>query len=481
MSNLNFEDFNLDTNILKSINRLGYKAPSEVQQKVIPAILKNKDVIIKSQTGSGKTAAFSIPLCQKIAIEERSPQVLILSPTRELAMQTAEDFSNMGKFRRINCTPIFGREPITVQIRKLKQRVHVVVGTPGRILDHIKRGTLNLKKIRYLVIDEADELLNMGFIDQVNKIIDRTPSKRSTLLFSATIPKEILELCNKYMVNPINIEIESKDPISSKIKQTYYEIPAFEKFPLLKKIIYSEVPKSSIIFCRTKSNVDTLSVKMKDNGFPCAPLHGGMLQSERTATIKRFKNGEFVFLICTDVASRGLDIDDITHVINYDIPMERESYVHRIGRTGRAGKSGTAITFVTPKELRFLIDIASIFNLNIKEGSIPSDEEVKSGRNKFKKMLQSGLKVKKDKSKTINKDITKIYINAGKKKKIRPGDIAGTISNIDGVNPEDVGIIDIQDNFSYVDILSNKGPLVLDALKNKTIKGKKVKAEIAKK
>lgn len=479
MNKLSFNDFGLDSDILESIKKLGYENPSEVQEKVIPLILKNKDIIIKSETGSGKTAAFAIPICQKIELEEKLPQVMVLTPTRELALQTMEDFSNIGKFKRINCTAVFGKEPITVQIRKLRQRVHVVVGTPGRIMDHIKRNTLNLKKIRYLVIDEADEMLDMGFIDQVKLIINALPKNRLTLLFSATIPEEMLELFNKYMDNPINIDIKSKNSAVTRIRQLYYEVEAPEKFDLLNKIIYTEKPDSVMIFCRTKKNVDDLVLQMKDKGYPCDGLHGGMLQSKRIDVTKRFKRGEFIFLVCTDIAARGIDVENITHIINYDIPMEKESYIHRIGRTGRAGNRGIAITFVTPKEYRFLEKIGEFFNLNIEKGKIPSREEVETGKKLFNEKLKTGPKIKNDSSRYINRDMTKIYISAGKKKKIRPGDIAGTISSIKGVNPDDIGIIDIEDNFSYVNILSGKGDIVLKSLQNKTIKGKTIRAEKA--
>lgn len=481
MNKLNFKDFGLSQDILKSLKRLEYKTPSEVQEKVIPLILKKKDVIVKSQTGSGKTAAYAIPICEELELEENNVQVLVLCPTRELALQIKDDFSNIGRFKRLRCVTVFGKEPISIQINELKQRVHAVVGTPGRTLDHIKRGTLNLKNIKYLIIDEADEMLNMGFIDQVKSIVSKLPKNRITLLFSATMPDEILKLCNEYMIEPINVEIKSKSSTLDRIKQIYYEVENDKKFNLLKKIIYTQRPMSSMIFCSTKKNVDDLLAKMKDAGFLCDSFHGGILQSERINVLNRFKRGEFTFLICTDIAARGIDVENITHVINYDIPMEKESYIHRIGRTARIGKSGAAVTFVTPNQYRFLQQIEETFNLNIQRAEIPSNEEVQNGKLIFDKELKSPIKLKTNKAKKVNKDIMKIHISAGKKKKIRPGDIAGTIASIDGVSPDDVGIIDIRDNFSYVDILSGKGNIVLDALKHKTIKGKTVRADKAQK
>lgn len=481
MSELNFKDLGLSEEILEAIEKLGYKEPSEVQEKVIPLILKNKDVMAKSQTGSGKTAAFAIPISEKIELEENKPQVLVLAPTRELAYQIKEDFTNIGRFKRLRCAAIFGKEPVSVQINALKQRVHIVVGTPGRTFDLIERGALDVSKISYLVIDEADEMLNMGFIDQVKDIIKKLPKKKLTLLFSATLPEEILELSSTYMREPINIEIKAKSSVTDRIKQVYYEVENDKKFNLLNKLIYVERPESAMVFCRTKENVEKLTSRMKAKGYSCNALHGGMLQADRTSMMNKFKRGEFIFLIATDVAARGIDVENVTHVINYDIPMEKESYIHRMGRTGRAGNKGTAITLVTPREYRFLEEIEETFELSIIKGEIPSEEEVKEGKEIYNKKLQNPSKPKKVKDKEINREITKIYISAGRKKKIRPGDIAGTVSSIEGVNPEDVGIIDIQDNFSYVEILSGKGSLVIEGLKNKTIKGKTIRAEKAQK
>lgn len=481
MSELNFKDLGLSEEILEAIEKLGYKKPSEVQEKVIPLILKGKDVMAKSQTGSGKTAAFAIPISEKIELEEKKPQVLVLAPTRELAYQIKEDFTNIGRFKRLRCVAIFGKQPVSVQVNELRQRVHVIVGTPGRTFDLIEREALDVSKINYLVIDEADEMLNMGFIDQVKDIIKKLPKKKLTLLFSATLPEEILELSSTYMTEPINIEIKAKSSVTDRIKQVYYEVENDKKFNLLNKLIYVERPESAMIFCRTKENVEKLTSRMKAKGYPCNALHGGMLQADRTSMMNKFKRGEFIFLIATDVAARGIDVENVTHVINYDIPMEKESYIHRMGRTGRAGNKGTAITLVTSREYRFLEEIEETFELSIVKGKLPSEEEVREGREIYSKKLENPAKPKKVKDKEINKEITKIYISAGRKKKIRPGDIAGTISSIEGVNPEDVGIIDIQDNFSYVEILSGKGKLVLEGLKNKTIKGKTVRVEKAQK
>ncbi|GKX65728.1 DEAD/DEAH box helicase [Inconstantimicrobium mannanitabidum] len=477
---INFKQYNLSKEVLKAIDLLGYKKPSKVQSEVIPLILNNKDIIAKSQTGSGKTAAFGIPLCERIQWEENKPQALVLTPTRELCVQVKEDISNIGKFKRVKCTAVFGKQPFSIQARELKQRTHVVVGTPGRTLDHIKRETLSLEKIEYLVIDEADEMLNMGFIEQVGEIIDLLPKKRVTLLFSATMPEEILSLCTKYMKNPSNIEIKSQALVTEKIKHRYFEVQENGKLDLLEKILIIDNPETCIMFCRTKDNVEKVCNFLKNRKYPCERLHGGMLQKDRLEVMQSFKRGEFPFLVATDVAARGIDVENITEVINVDIPLEKESYVHRIGRTGRAGKEGLATTFVTPFEDRFFTEIEEYISLKIEKDEEPKEKDVTLALEAFEERLREKPKAKQIKSDALKKDIMKIYLNGGKKKKIRAGDIVGAVCNIQGLTAEDIGIIDIQDNVSYVDILNGKGKIVLNGLRKTTIKGKPLKVQIAK-
>ncbi|MDV3426139.1 MAG: DEAD/DEAH box helicase, partial [Bacillota bacterium] len=367
MGNISFGSFEINSNILEAIEKLGFKKPSEVQEKVIPLILAGKDVIVKSETGSGKTASYGIPICQKIIIEEKKPQALILTPTRELAIQVKEDISNIGRFDKIRCEAIYGKQPMSLQIRELKQRIHVVAGTPGRIQDHITRGTIDLSEIKYLVIDEADKMFNMGFIDQVEDILKKLPRNRVTALFSATMDYEIETLIENYMVNPVNVDISDENLTVDKIEQHYYRASLNEKFSLLLKVLYKENPDSLILFCNTKEAVDDLTLKLKDLGYPVRSIHGGMEQKDRISAMKAFKRGEFPILAATDVASRGIDIEDISHIINYDVPMEKESYVHRIGRTGRAGRGGTAISLVFSWEFKFLQQIEEYIGLKIEE------------------------------------------------------------------------------------------------------------------
>ncbi|WP_373898107.1 DEAD/DEAH box helicase [Haloimpatiens sp. FM7315] len=479
MDILNFNEFDLDEKILDAIEKLGYKRPTEVQSLVIPSVLKDKDLIVKSQTGSGKTASFGIPICEKIEVEEREPQALVITPTRELAVQIKEDISIIGKFKKIRCAAIFGKQPIKMQERELKQRVPIVVGTPGRVLDHIARGNLHLEKIKYLVIDEADEMFNMGFIDQVESIVKELPTNRVTLLFSATMNEKIHKLCDKYMNNPMNISIKSNINSLKKIQQFYYEVREENKFNLLNNIIYSQNPDSTIIFCNTRDKVSELLKNMKSEGYSCRALHGGVEQKERLSAINMFKKGEIQFLIATDVAARGIDVENITHVINYDIPMEREAYVHRIGRTGRAGNKGIAITLKCPYENKFLKSIEEYLEYDIQKAEEPTPKEIEEGKKIFKNKISVKPKLKEDKASKINEEITKIHIKAGKKKKIRPGDIVGAITGIEGINSEDIGIIDIQDNFSYVDIFNKKAKLILRNGDNFKIKGKSVKVQKA--
>ncbi|MFZ7121568.1 MAG: DEAD/DEAH box helicase [Eubacteriaceae bacterium] len=472
MAKTNFEIFGLSKEILKSIEMLEYTTPTEVQTQVIPDILKNKDTIVKSQTGSGKTAAFGIPLCEKLKLEQKKPQALVLAPTRELAIQVKEDISNIGRFKKIRCVAVFGRHPIDLQKRDLRQRVHIIVGTPGRTLDHIQRKNIELEEIKYLVIDEADEMLNMGFIDQVEAIIKLLPKKRVTLLFSATMPDKIEEICNEYIIDPKRVEIEAKIPAMEKIKQVYYSIEENEKFDLINKIFYIEKPGSCILFCNTREKVEEVANKMKQKRYSYGSLHGGMKQRERIQTINGFKRGEFQFLIATDVAARGIHVEDITHVINYEVPVEKENYIHRIGRTGRRQSHGKAITLVSQREVRRLNEIEEYLDYKIPNVEIPSQEQANKGKNYSQQKNKPNIKPKIDSSAKLNKGIMKIRINVGKKKKMRPGDILGALVNIIGISKDDIGIIDVQDTCSYVEIFNGKGDHVINTLKNTKIKGK---------
>ncbi|WP_045519631.1 DEAD/DEAH box helicase [Neobacillus niacini] len=479
MSEKNFEDYHLSEEIRRALDVLKYDNPTEVQKEVIPKALENQDLVVKSQTGSGKTASFAIPICEMMEWEEKKPQTLILTPTRELAVQVREDVTNIGRFKRIKAMAVYGKEPFAKQKEELKQKTHVVVGTPGRTMDHIERGTLELDKIKYLIIDEADEMLNMGFIDEVEAIINDLPEDRVTMVFSATLPKDVENLCHQYMKNPIHIEIAATGVTTNTIEHAVIEVKDEGKISLLKDVTVVENPESCIIFCRTKENVDNVYTELAKANYSCERLHGGLEQEDRFGVMDGFKMGNFRYLVATDVAARGIDIDNVTLIINYDVPMEKESYVHRTGRTGRAGNKGKAITFATPFEGKFLKAIERYIGFEIPAMDAPTQDEVTSRKAEFEEKLSGRRVVRNNKTARINKDITKLHFSGGKKKKLRAVDFVGTISNIPGVSAEDIGIITIQDNLSYVDILNGKGSLVLQAMEHTTVKGKKLKVSKA--
>jgi superfamily II DNA/RNA helicase len=479
MSERIFADYPVSDEIKRALALLKYETPTEVQREVIPIALNHQDLVVKSQTGSGKTASFGIPLCHLVEWEEKKPQALILTPTRELAVQVKEDITNIGRFKRIKAAAVYGKEPFAKQKEELKQKTHVVVGTPGRVLDHIDRGTLVVDEIKYLIIDEADEMLNRGFIDEVEEIINELPSNRVTMVFSATLPKDVEHLCHEYMMDPVHVEIESTGVTADSIEHFLLEGKEEEKLALLKDVLVVENPDSCLIFCRTKEHVDTVYSELDTAGYPCEKLHGGLEQEDRFAVMEGFKMGNFRYLVATDVAARGIDVDHVTLVINYDVPVEKESYVHRTGRTGRAGNEGKAITFSTPFEGKLIHTIEKYIGFEIPAMEAPSHLEVSSGKAAFDEKLSRSRVVRNNKTARINQHIMKLHFNGGKKKKIRAVDFVGTIAKIPGVTADDIGIITIQDNMSYVDILNGKGSIVLQAMENATIKGKKLRVSKA--
>lgn len=472
MTTMKFKDYGLSESLLKAVELLNYTNPTKVQQEVIPIALEKKDLVVKSQTGSGKTAAFAIPVCELVDWEENKPQALVLTPTRELAMQVREDFFNIGRFKRMKVVALYGKSPFYIQEKQLKQKTHVVVGTPGRVLDHLERGTWQTDQIKYLIIDEADEMLRMGFIEQVESIINKLPNQRMTMLFSATMQPHIESLCQKYMKDPLSVEIVTKGVTADKIKEERYEVKEMDKLELLKNLTILENPDSCMIFCNTKGQVDEVYEALVRCDYTCEKIHGGMEQSDRFAVMEDFRKGQFRYLVATDVAARGIDIDHVTHVVNYDLPEDKESYVHRIGRTGRAGKEGKAMTFVTPRDSRFLKGIHEYIGREIPLKEKPKKQEVEQVKEAFEAKLNSRLEQKETKGEMLSKEIMKLHINAGKKTKMRPVDIVGTLCNLPGMSAEDVGIINILDVSTFVEILNNKGEGVLKALQTTPIKGR---------
>ena len=475
-----FEKFNLDKNIIKSLNNMKYEEPSKVQDEVIPFLLNKNDIIVKSKTGSGKTASFAIPIVEKIYINDNCVQGLIIAPTRELALQIKEEIQNIGRIKKVRCSAIFGKQPLKDQISELKQRVHIVVGTPGRIIDHIGRGTIDLSNIKFFIIDEADKMLNKGFVDDMESILSKLPKNCCKGMFSATIDDNMQSICEKYMKNIKSIEIKSDDiNIKKQISEYCIKVEKENKYEVLKDIIYSECPKSLIIFANTRDKVDEIYKKMKKDKFILNEIHGDMSQDKRLFIIKDFKENKFNILVSSDITSRGIHIDDISLVINYDVPEDKENYIHRIGRTGRVDKLGKAITMVFSREEKYLNEIENYTGNKIEEIIQINEDDIKNGKEKFENLQKNLLKNKKSNKleKNTNDEVTKIYLNVGKKKKIRVVDIVGAFSNVKGLTNEDIGVIEVKDVCSYVDILNYKGENFLKNNKSIIIKKKEVKVK----
>ena len=371
------EMFGLSPEVAQAIEEMGYETPTPIQQQAIPPMFEGRDVIGQAQTGTGKTAAFGIPLVEKIDPALRRVQALVLCPTRELAMQTAGELMKLGRRRAgLMVVPVYGGQPIERQLRALQNGAQVVVGTPGRVMDHMKRGTLNFDELKLAVLDEADEMLDMGFRDDIETILSATSEARQTALFSATMPRPILALASRYLNDPVQVRIEKRELTVEKIEQCYISVRSFHKNELLSRLLTLEDIKLALVFCNTKQGVESVVTELQHRGFSAAGLHGDMRQIERDAIMARYRNGLINVLVATDVAARGLDIDNIEAVFNYDIPLDVEYYVHRIGRTGRAGKEGRAYTFVVGREVSRMWDYRRITGAKILCRKAPGAEEV---------------------------------------------------------------------------------------------------------
>lgn len=393
ISEVTFSSFGFSDKILKALEKLGYETPSPIQAKAIPPMLEGRDLLGQAQTGTGKTAAFALPILQNIVPDQRNPQVLVLAPTRELAIQVAEAFQSYAKFLpEFHTLPIYGGQGYETQIRALKRGVHVVVGTPGRVMDHIRKGTLKMDGIKHLVLDEADEMLRMGFIDDVEWILEQTQQDKQIALFSATMPPQIAKVASRYLQEPVKVKIEVATTTAETIKQRYWSVAGLSKLDALTRILEVEPTDGMIIFVRTKNATIELAEKLEARGFSCAALNGDISQHLREKTVERLKSGKIDILIATDVAARGLDVERISHVINYDIPYDTESYVHRIGRTGRAGRAGEAILFVERREQRMLRSIEYATRQRIEQLTLPSVAKVNKQRvEKFKERVVQTL------------------------------------------------------------------------------------------
>jgi len=386
-----FEKLGLSAEMIKVLEKKGFEAPTPIQEKTIPALLSgDRDIIAQAQTGTGKTAAFGIPILERMSQNTRNIQALILAPTRELAIQVAEEIHSLRGNRKFNVVPIYGGQSISLQLRQLRKGVDIVVGTPGRVLDHLRRGTLKINNISYLVLDEADEMLNMGFIEEVGSILEQTPKDKRTMLFSATIPNAILQIAKKYMPDYDVIRIKKAQMTVSTVNQIYFEVRNNDKFEALCRIIDIEEEFYGLVFCKTKVDVDSVAHHLQERGYDSDALHGDISQVLREKILNRFRKKVITILVATDVAARGIDVNDLTHVINYAIPHDPEAYVHRIGRTGRAGKGGNAITFITPSEYRRLQIISKTTRADIKKAKLPRVKDViKTKQLRIKSSLES--------------------------------------------------------------------------------------------
>ncbi len=514
---MKFEELELNESIKRALKDCGYVDATEIQEKTIPTILEGKDLIGQSKTGTGKTAAYSLPMLEKVDAKNRKVQAIVLCPTRELAVQVTDEIRKFNKYQEgIKTVAIYGGQSIENQIKLLKNGVQIVVGTPGRIMDHMRRNTLKLNDVKIVILDEADEMLNMGFEEDIETILKDVPENRQTLLFSATMNQRILGITKKYLKNPKNVKIKSEELTVNNIEQISISIKSNMKDEAVMRLIDAYMPKKAVIFCNTKRKVDDLIENLKSKRYKAECLHGDIKQAQRDRIMKKLKQGEIQILVATDVAARGIDVDGLELVINYDIPQEEEYYVHRIGRTGRNGNIGKAITFVVGKEKSKMYSIQKFANTKIKEGKIPTLEEVNKIKNKqFVEKIQNIIDEKEFQNtdiidellgensmeeiakalitiatkKTIrkeNKDLVtdekgnvRLFINVGKKDKIMPKDIVGSLASNSAISGEEIGKIKILDNFSFAEIPAKYATDILEGMKGKQIKGRDVNIEIA--
>ncbi|MGX7107200.1 DEAD/DEAH box helicase [Hutsoniella sourekii] len=378
---MKFNELHIDTNLLKALDDMGFEEPTAIQEEAIPVALEGRDLIGQAQTGTGKTAAFGLPMLDKIDPTSDKIQGLVIAPTRELAIQVQDELYRLSKYKRAKAFVVYGGSPINKQIQRIQRvKPQIIVGTPGRILDLIQRNILGLGRLETLVLDEADEMLNMGFIEDIRAIISQTPTSRQTLLFSATMPKEIERLANEFLKNPAHVKIKAQTMTADLIEQFVIECRDDEKFDVLTRLLDVQNPKQAIVFCRTKKRVDEVGRGLSLRGFDAELIHGDIVQQKRTKVINDFRQGRVELLVATDVAARGLDISGVSHVYNYDIPQDPESYVHRIGRTGRAGQDGQSITFVVPNERAYLKTIEDLTRIAMTPMEIPTVQEAQQGQ-----------------------------------------------------------------------------------------------------
>ncbi len=522
---MTFEEMCLDTRIMRAIAEMGFEQPSPIQAQSIPIAVEGKDMIGQARTGTGKTASFGIPMLQRINPKDKTLQAIVLCPTRELAIQSANEIRKLAKFlHEIKVLPIYGGQEISKQIRSLKGGVQIVIGTPGRVMDHLRRHTLKPQTVDIVVLDEADEMLNMGFREDIETILGQLPEERQTMLFSATMPKPILEIAKRYLHEPEIVKVIQKELTVPKIEQYYYEVNPRKKNEVLSRLLDMYDPSLSLVFCNTKRKVDELVADLKGRGYFAEGLHGDMKQSQRDRVMNGFRNGRTDILVATDVAARGIDVDDVEAVFNYDVPQDDEYYVHRIGRTGRAGREGRAFTLVVGKEIYKLKDIQRYCKTKIRRQPIPSVNDVAAikveklleqageliatdGLGRMMDLLEEyldgsdysatemaaallAMQLGETSTQTLPKEefgdtgaepgMVRMFMNIGKKDRVRIGDILGAVAGESGMEGALVGTIDMYDNFSFVEVPQEYAAAVLEAMNHSKIKGRRVNMEPAK-
>lgn len=538
MNTIKFEDLQINDDIKRAVIEMGFEEPSPIQAQSIPVILSGKDVIGQAQTGTGKTAAFSIPLLEMINPDDKSLQAVVLCPTRELAIQVSSEIRKIGKYMHgVKTLPVYGGQPIDRQIKSLKSGVQVVIGTPGRVIDHINRKTLKLDNVKMVMLDEADEMLDMGFREDIEMILGKTPEDRQTTFFSATMPKGILELTKKYQKNPEHIKVVRKELTVPNIKQYYIETRSSNKLEVLCRLVDVYNPKLSVVFTNTKRGADELVSDLQARGYFADALHGDLKQTQRDIVMDKFRSGTIDILVATDVAARGIDVDDVEAVFNYDLPQDEEYYVHRIGRTGRAGRNGVSFTFVFGKDMRKMRDIERYTKTKLVKHDIPSIADVEEKKvNAFfrqvKEVIEAGhltkqlqwienfcadsesdfstvdvaaallkLSLGEEKQEIVEEKprerrergerrerrgttgaqegMVRLFINVGRNQRVQAKDIVGSIAGEAGIPGKLVGSIDIYDKYTFVEVPKENAKKVLEKMKDIKIKGNKINIEQA--
>lgn len=522
---MRFDELDINEKIIRAVTEMGYEETTPIQTQAIPAVIEGVDVIGQAQTGTGKTAAFGIPMLEKVDPHLKKVQAVVLCPTRELAIQVADEIRKLAKFMHgVKVLPIYGGQDIVKQIRSLKSGVQILVGTPGRVLDHMRRKTVKFDHVMMTVLDEADEMLNMGFREDIETILAAFPEEKQTVLFSATMPQPIREIAANYQKNARLIKVVRKELTVRNIEQYYYEVTRKSKEEVLSRLLDYYNPKLSVVFCNTKKQVDELTTALKNRGYFAEGLHGDLKQQQRDRVMEGFRNGRVDILIATDVAARGIDVDDVDVVFNYDLPQDDEYYVHRIGRTGRAGKDGLALTFVVGREIFKLKEIQRYCKAKIIQKRVPSMNDVKN--TKIDNLLDEADRILKEEDlgsiidmieknlydtdytslelaaalirmqlgemgdvqdptygefgNTGAKDgMVRFFINIGKKHKARPGDILGAIAGESGIPGKLVGTIDMYDSYTFVEVPEDRAAEVFKAMKDTKIKGKTISMEPA--